>query len=298
MLISCQTNRLDKRIGRKETVKLIREAGFDAYDFSLYGMTGDDPELTKEAFRETAFGLRKCADEIGIVCNQAHAPFPSSVGDPEKDEWIFGRLVDAIEAASIVGAKCVVIHPMQHLCYAEYAEKLFEINVSFYKKLIPYAEKFGVKIATENMWQTNNGAKTPTDSVCSRAWEFNKLLDAVNSPWLVGCLDIGHVSLMRANIPDFVRNMGKNRLQALHLHDTDFVKDLHTLPFTQKIDYQPILQALGEIGYQGDVTFEANGFFAGFPDALLLPAARLMAETGKYIADQIENSRPKEQEKE
>ena len=119
----------------------------------------------------------------------------------------------------------------------------------------------------------------------------------MDSPWLVGCLDIGHVSLMRADIYDFIRNMGQKRLQALHIHDTDFVKDLHTLPFTQKIDYQPILKALGEIGYQGDVTFEANGFFGGFPDALLLPAARLMAETGKYLAKQIKKNSPAEQEK-
>lgn len=291
MIVSCQTNRMDGRIGRRNTIKAIKDAGFDAYDFSLYGMTKEDAELSVENFRTTAMELRKYADEIGIACNQAHAPFPSSVGDEQKDEWIFSRLVDAIETASIVGAKCIVIHPKQHLCYAEYSRELFEINVEFYKQLIPYAEKFGVKIATENMWQCNNGAKTPSDSVNSRAWEFNQLIDEVGSEWLVGCLDIGHVSLMGADIPKFIHQMGNERLQALHVHDTDFVKDLHTLPFTQKIDYHAVSKALGEIDYQGEFTFEANGFLQKFPDELLSSALKLMADTGKYLAHQIERNR-------
>ena len=294
MIISCQTNRLDVRIGRKNTIKMIKDAGFDAYDFSLYGMTKEDEELSVEHFRTTAVELKRYADEIGIICNQAHAPLISSVGEKQKDEWIFSRLVDAIEVASIVGAECIVVHPKQHLCYAEHAKELFEINVEFYRNLIPYAEKFGVKIATENMWQCNNGAKTPTDSVCSRAWEFNQLLDEVGSEWLVGCLDIGHVSLMRADIPKFIHQMGNRRLQALHVHDTDFVKDLHTLPFTQKIDYHAVTKALGEIDYQGEFTFEANGFIQSFPNELLLSALRLMADTGKYLAHQIEIHRLRE----
>lgn len=292
MIVSCQTNRLDGRLGRKATIKAIKDAGFDAYDFSLYGMTKEDAELSAENFRITAMELRKYADEIGIVCNQAHAPFPSSVGDEEKDKWIFSRLVDAIETASIVGAECIVIHPKQHLCYAECARELFDINVEFYKQLIPYAEKYGVKIATENMWQCNNGAKAPSDSVNSRAWEFNQLIDEVGSQWLVGCLDIGHVSLMGADIPKFIHQMGNERLRALHVHDTDFVKDLHTLPFTQKIDYHAVSKALGEIDYQGEFTFEANGFLQKFPDELLSSALKLMADTGKYLAHQIEINRP------
>lgn len=291
MRISCQTNRIDRRMGKMAAIKMIREAGFDAYDLSLYAMTGDDPELAADTFHQTAQALRVYADKLGIVCNQAHAPFPSSTGDPQKDEWIFSKLVDAMEAASVVGAKCIVIHPVQHLCYAEYAAELFEMNVAFYQKLIPYAVKFGIKIAVENMWQNNNGTKTPTDSVCSRSWEFNKLIDAVDSPWLVGCFDVGHASLVRADIPDFIHCVGNQRLQALHLHDTDFARDLHTLPFTQKIDYEAVAKALGEIDYLGDVTFEANGFLQNFPDELLLSALRLMADVGKYLTQRITAAR-------
>ena len=137
------------------------------------------------------------------------------------------------------------------------------------------------------MWQCNNGSRMPSDSVCSRAWEFCELIDTVDSPWLVGCLDIGHASLMGANIPLFIKTMGANRLQALHIHDTDFVHDSHTMPFIQKIDFHPIMLALKGVGYRGDITFEAGTFFQNFPDELLLDAAKLMCSVGKYFASHI-----------
>jgi len=192
---------------------------------------------------------------------------------------------------TIFGAKIIVIHPNQHLNYADHQRELFPMNVAFYKRLVPYAEKFGIKIATENMWQDNNGSRIPSDSVCSRAWEFNELIDAVDSPYLVGCLDIGHVSLMGADIPKFIHDMGAKRIQALHIHDTDFVNDSHTLPFLEKVDYVAVAKALGEIGNSGDLTFEIPYFFAKFPAELLLPAAKLACETGKYLAGILEEAK-------
>ncbi len=269
------------------TIQLLHDSGFDAYDLSLCDTTQERRELfSHENYRETAQQLRRYADAIGIPCNQSHAFFPTSFGDG-RDEDVFQTLVENIEASAIVGAEIIVIHPNQHLCYAEHPRELFEMNIAFYKKLIPYAEKFGVRIATENMWQYNVPSRVPTDSVCSRAWEFCELIDAVNSPWLVGCLDLGHAALMKTDIPQFIRTMG-NRLQALHIHDVDLEKDSHTLPYTMKIDYAPILEALKEIGYQGDITFECNNFFQRFPKELLPSAAKLMADIGKYFRTQIQ----------
>ncbi len=291
MLVSAPIELLDTRLGEREAIMLLKEAGFKAFDMSLFLMKNpDNGYYTDDDYFERATALREYIDKIGMVCNQSHAPFPSSFGD-ERDEWMFKRIVAAMEIASILGAKVIVVHPKQHLSYAEHAAELFDMNVEFYKKLIPYAEKFGIKIATENMWQTNNGSKIPSDSVCSRAWEFCKLIDAVGSPWLVGCLDIGHVSLMGADIVQFIKKMGNRRLCALHVHDTDLVHDCHTIPFTQKIDFAPVMQALGEIDYQGDLTFEANAIFKKYPTELYTSVARLMCDTGNYLASLIEKAK-------
>lgn len=289
MLVSSPIELLDERIGEREAIKVFKDAGFAAFDMSLFRMIKKDNDYyTDEDYIERATELRRYIDEIGIVCNQSHAPFPSSFGD-ERDEWVFNQIVKSMEIASILGAKCIVVHPKQHLNYAEHAKELFEINVEFYKSLIPYAERFGIKIATENMWQTNNGSRVPSDSVCSRAWEFCKLIDAVNSPYLVGCLDIGHAALMNADIPKFIKALGPERLQALHVHDVDLVHDNHTLPYLHKINFASVTEALGEIGYKGDITFEANSIFRNYPPELYLSVARLMKDTGDYLAKSVEN---------
>ena len=291
MNISTTTSQFVKKIGVRNTIQLLKDAGFDCFDVYLESHVPEIDELfTAEDYVEKAKTIRAWADEIGISCNQTHAAAPTSRGD-ERDEGIFNVMVRSIEVSAIFGAKIIVIHPNQHLNYADHQRELFPMNVAFYKRLVPYAEKFGIKIATENMWQDNNGSRIPSDSVCSRAWEFNELIDAVDSPYLVGCLDIGHVSLMGADIPKFIHDMGAKRIQALHIHDTDFVNDSHTLPFLEKVDYVAVAKALGEIGYSGDFTFEIPYFFAKFPAELLLPAAKLACETGKYLAGILEEAK-------
>ncbi len=291
MLLSINLSAHSSRFSDKEAIKMIADAGFDAFDLSLFRMNKDpEYQMNKENFREYAMELRKTAGEAGIVCNQAHAPFPSSYGN-EKDEEVFGMLIRAMEAASILGAKIIVIHPCQHLKYVDNRSKLKEINLEFYKKLLPYCEKFGIKIATENMWQTNRNTNRIIDSVCSRADEFCEYIDMINSENLVACLDIGHVALVDENLHSIITKLGHNRLKALHVHDNDFVNDSHTAPFDMRINFSEVAKSLAEIDYDGDFTFETEGFFKNLPDELMLPAAKYLCEIGRYLIKEIEKNK-------
>ena len=292
MIISTQTAVLSGEFGDKEAIKIIAEAGFDAFDYSfsdwdLYELKEKEKELLSGDFIGYAKELRKFADDCGIICNQAHAPFPSSRGTDE-DEEIFEYITRSMEFAATLGAKVIVVHPKQHIYHLDNVEELFWINVEFYKSLAPYCEKFGIKVAIENMWHENPNTYAVVDSACSRAWEFKKLLDTVDSPWITGCLDIGHASLIGADIPAFIKTLGKERLSALHIHDTDLVHDLHTLPLTQKIDYYEVMCALGEIGYDGDFTYEADGFLRGFPADFYPEAVSFMLKVAKRLIKWLE----------
>jgi sugar phosphate isomerase/epimerase len=292
MLLSNLTQWVGNHLPEKEAVRINAEAGFDAYDISLFQLTRDKEYIfNRDDYVEVAKDLRAYADSLGIVCNQSHAPFPSSVGKEEEDKEIFNKIVRAMEIASILGAKIIVVHPKQHLIHAEHPDELFEMNVEFYKSLIPYCEKFGIKVACENMWQWYNGNKVPSDSTCSRAWEFNKYIDAIDSEWIVGCLDIGHVSLMNADIPEFIRQMGNKRLQALHVHDTDYKADKHTAPFMEKIDFVAMCKALAEIDYKGDFTFEADAFYQRKPLELLPATTKYLCEIGRYLISVFEEAK-------
>ena len=286
MILSTKTGGISKKLGDREAIRILSNAGYDAYDFSFTAHPANSSIYEDNTFKYF-HELRAFADDCGIVCNQAHAPVPSSVGKSEEDEKIYQRVIRSMEAASILGAKIIVVHPKQHLIYAEHQEELYEINVKFYKSLISYCKQFGIKVAVENMWQTNKSNRSIIDSTCSRAWEFCKYLDAIDSEWIVGCLDIGHVSLMGADIPAFIRQMGNRRLQCLHVHDTDFVHDLHTIPFVASIDYVSVMKALRDINYQGDFTFEADGFLEKFPEELFPEVATFMCQIGRFLTNNM-----------
>ena len=274
-----------RKFGLEDGIRKIAEAGFDAFDMSLFRLFENDEEypLNRADWRAVATQLRAVADACGIQCNQSHAPFSSSTGDPAEDERRFGVIVRAMEIAALLGARNIVVHPMHHLRYVEgdNAARLEEMNMAFYRRLIPYAEEYGIRIAVENMWQPAvvNGAERIWHSTCSKAEEFCRYIDRLDSPWVVACLDIGHVSLVDEDIPTFIRTLGRERLQCLHVHDTDCVSDLHTLPYFGKIDYDTVCRTLAEIGYSGDITFEADNVFQMSP--LATPEHNLRVMQGK-----------------
>lgn len=291
MLLSTQTHTLNVHYDLKRTVKFLKDAGFDAYDLSLFVKEAKDEVIFNDNYLQNAKVLREYADSIGIVCNQSHATFPTSTGDEKRDAEIFQEIVRDMEVAAILGAKAIVVHPKQHLCYAEHAEELFRINIEFYKSLIPYCEKFGIKVATENMYQRNKQTGHICDCVNSRSWEFCKYIDTIDSEWIVGCLDIGHTNLVDADLPAFIHALGNNRLQALHVHDTDGKNDSHTLPYTQNMDFAAFTKALGEIDYTGDMTYEADNFFANFPIELYPTVSQFMAKVGRHLINETEKNR-------
>lgn len=288
MLLSTQTDFLGSRYGDEKAIRMLAKAGFDGFDFSFFQMNAKaDYEMNRPDFREYAAGLRSAADQCGIVCNQAHAPFASSKGEEPWDENMFQAILRSMEAAAILGAKTIVVHPKHHLPYRTHAKDLKEMNMAFYRRLIPYCETFGIRVATENMWQRNKEAGRIIDSVCSRPEEFCEYLDELDSPWIVGCLDVGHTALTDEDLPGFVRAMGSRRLQALHVHDNDLREDTHTLPYTQKIEFSGFLAALGEIGYKGDFTFEADHFLRKMPASLEASALHFMEQMGRRMMEEI-----------
>ena len=147
MKIVQQTDVLADRYGIEKALDLIADAGFDGYDYSAFHMKDDSSPMNGENYMDLAKKIKAKADERGLKCYQAHAPFPSA----KKDDKVFNagikeKIIRSMEIAAFLGAEMIVVHPMQHLPYTMNAEKLYELNRAFYRSLIPYAEKFGIKI--------------------------------------------------------------------------------------------------------------------------------------------------------
>ena len=79
------------------------------------------------------------------------------------------------------------------------------------------------------------------------------------------------------------------RVFALHIHDNNYLRDHHQLPFTGKFDWLKITEALKEIGYQGDFTLETSLYHYNTPDDFVEDALEISARTARYLASKIED---------
>ncbi len=281
---------VDMGMTEAEAIRYMADMGYDAYDMSFGPMLSNpDHPFNQDNYREYALELKAIAEEAGIVCNQAHAPQDNRFGLPETDKTYVPALLRSIEIASILGAKIIIVHPIQCYVYAEEgnAERLKEMNIEMYKRLIPYCEKFNIKVAAENMWQWNRFTRQCIHSTCSRAEEFCNYIDAVDSEWIVACLDIGHVVLVSEDVPRAIHMLG-DRIQALHVHDNDYKDDLHSLPYLHQVNFDKMTKALKEIGYKGDFTYEIGSIFRNMPREAADFANKYLVACGRHMIKQIE----------
>ena len=282
MKISTEIGSIRKLVGYEKTIELCAKAGFDCYDFSMTDMVGydwanrvaapSDSPLAQPDYLKFVRQVKKVADDNGITCNQSHAAFPVSC--PE----IRDSLKRAIECTAEAGGKICIIHPDN--------DKNGYENAEMYMELLPFAKAHGVKIATENMWNWNYDLDQAAPAACSDPKSFLEHLEAVNDPYLVACLDIGHAEMqgLDTNAVEMIHALG-HHLQALHIHDIDKHDDNHQIPFSLNVDFPPIVKALKEIGYQGDFTLEAVCYPAAFTADTAFECVKNMAAAARKLAD-------------
>ncbi len=295
------TTALVDRFGWQRAIEIMAKGGYDAVDGNFCNYTNEGFQggiWAKDVYVEQAKTIRKYLDDSGIVCNQIHTPFTFStrVWDDNFEDICFPLTVRSLEIAALLGADVCVAHPLHHFVYQGHEEEIFEKNVVFYKRLAKYAKELGVRIGVENMWQRDPKRNCICHDTCSQADEFVRYIDAINDPNVVACLDVGHVELIQRKdtTADVIRALGHNRLHALHVHDNDYRNDQHLMPFSGKMDWKSICQALGEIDYDGDLTYEVGGaFYGGVPDEFIVEATAYSAQIGRFLMSQIDANRPK-----
>lgn len=300
MRLSTAIGALSTKIGYEEAIRCVAKAGFDAFDLTMCYIHQKPNKFKGDDYLTYVNELKQLAMELNIKCNQAHAPFPTQLnGNDEYNKRTFDAIIRSMECASILGADIIVMHPIKNSsssiakdCFYEpYVndESLFNANVEFFKKLIPYCEKFNIKIAVENMWERHpQNREILIPSFLGNSEEHRDFIDIMQSKWIVGCLDIGHSLICGENPADAIFCLGKERLGAMHIHDCNSKEDSHTLPYSADADWDAIASALAKIGYDGDFTFEAENLFENLPNELLCDALTFMGKIGRHIINLIE----------
>ena len=288
MKISSQNRTLYTTYGHEKALEIMAEAGFDCVDMSFTPMAKDpENEFLRPDAEERCRAIRAKAESLGLSFNQCHAPFqmdmkPWMEGDREH---ILHLLTTSIRLAGVLGAKAIVVHPVQCMNYLNNdPEWIKQVNVEFYSTLVPVAQAAGVKIAIENMWQRNQYNKHIVSSVCSSPYELRSYVDACNAvaPVFTACLDIGHCLLTGHDPANAIRVLG-DRLECLHVHDVDGVNDNHTCPMTMSVNFPAVMEALWEIGYKGEFTLEADFFYNKFPKEHYAFACKQLASVSKLL---------------
>ena len=108
------------------------------------------------------------------------------------------------------------------------------------KRIAETAERLGVNVALENLWNLTNLAH---------------VLEQADSRRIGFCYDCGH---HYSYFPDHdLLNRSGSRLMALHLHDIGGARAQHQLPFDGPIDWETAMKNLAKTGYSGATAIEA-----------------------------------------
>lgn len=258
------------RLGLSSCGKTIGDELF--HDYAEAGITA--MELTPHYLKydEVDYeGTRRLADKYGVELWSFHLQFypEMNIADPsvEARERAIGRLFDQIGRASDAGIRRMVIHPCSGpIADSERSERM-KISKESLCRLADRAESCGAVLAVEDLPRTNLGHNSA---------EMLELLSADER--LRVCFDTNH--LVNEAGHDFVRALGK-KIITLHVSDYDFVDEKHWLPGEGKVDWDALVNALVEVGYDGVWMYEVE--FA--------PPGNVPRTRDLTCADFVENAR-------
>ncbi len=258
----------------KETLTSWKAAGFD-------GIESND----RNASVEDAAAARKMAEKIGMRIHSllfGWANFNSPDGSKVAED--LAAVESSLKAAGAYGADAVLLVPCKvggmpmpeawefeiefdektgmvekvaagdNSKYREYIEAqnyATKASREAVAKLIPVAEKAGVVIALENVW--NNLWVKPA--------LFKTFVASFDSPWVQAYYDIGnHVKY--APSEQWIRTLGKLIVKC-HVKDFQLNPDGHGGKFVDiregSVDWPAVRKALEDIGYSDFMTIEGSG---------------------------------------
>ncbi|MBQ6614523.1 MAG: sugar phosphate isomerase/epimerase [Clostridia bacterium] len=279
-----------------EAFEFIKKCGFESLDYNI------DTKLVPKQIDKNDKGtffikstdeileyyapMKEALDKTGITLTQAHAPFPLfRRSSEEMSDFLIEALEKCLAACKFLGIPAIVTHPCNYLD----RENEKRCNLALFRRIMPIAKEYGVKICLENV--PNVQAGHVVSGTCCDVNEAIEYIDTFNEEAgedIFGfCFDIGHANISSTNVYDYLKKMG-HRLTVLHLHDNDAVSDQHLAPMTQrKTDWDGLIMGLRDINYRGPINFEACKSIMNYPKELIPAMLTYTAEVGKYIRTKI-----------
>ena len=255
----------------------VVDAGFRHLDMNFWDWSHDPRSPFKQdGWEKWVRRIGEYAARAGAVFTQAHAHVYNFYKYPAPNEHE-EQIRRSIIGAGMLGVPWIVLHPSQRPDWEEAGsyQKMLSDNVAYFRRQADLAAQWHTGLALENMRQPATGLTT--------AEQLAELIDRIDRPNVGACWDTGHANLSRVDQPASIHTLGR-RLHALHVADNLGETDEHTMPFLGNIDWPPLVEALNDIGYDGDFTFESHMLIRKMPENCKAEALRLTYRVGVYLS--------------
>ncbi|MCI8518142.1 MAG: sugar phosphate isomerase/epimerase [Hungatella sp.] len=265
------------RIPAERTMRLCAQAGYRDMDFGFVEQIFYPTPFTTERWRSFVERHMRLAEELGIRFTQTHGHIHDFCNDQEEAQWDLVKR--CVEGTAMLKAPWMVMHPSTLVRDGRVHQDTRSRNIEYFQRLAEYAGTFGVGIAVENMWgETKEGVKR----YAITAEELCSLIDGIGKPNVGACWDTEHGAIEELSQPDSIRLLG-NRLKCTHISDQTDRNNVHILPYTGFTDWDPILQALADVDYQGEFTYEIQHYLLAMPENLAPEAIRFSFQVGTQM---------------
>lgn len=247
-----------------------QKAGLDAVELNLYA-SGAPAGFTMDTTAAEADEIARQAAEHGLKLRSISTGllWGAPLSSPDADVRKRGSAIvhKQLEIAERIGADTVLVVPGTVNENSAY-DQCYENSKRELELLIPEAERRGVKIGVENVW--NKFLLSPL--------EMKQYVDDLNSPNLGVYFDVGNI-LLYGYPEQWIRILG-SRIAKIHVKDfkTSAGNGSGFVPLMAgDVNWPKVIAALREIGYNDTLTAEISAYAASAYQAIYDTANQLEA---------------------
>lgn len=178
-----------------------------------------------------------------------HAPYADlNPGSPERlvREATLRRFHQVMDVAEVIGPRVIVLHPgFDRWRFGESRELWLNHSVNTWREVLKRAEEIGCTLAIENVFEDE-----PSN--------LKALFEAVDSPLLRHCFDVGHWNLfVKMSMEEWFAEVGQWIAEA-HIHDNSGKKDDHNAIGDGNIDFDIFFRLMAQYAPDAAWTLEAH----------------------------------------
>ncbi|MEV1290762.1 sugar phosphate isomerase/epimerase family protein [Pseudonocardia sp. NPDC049635] len=199
-------------------------------------------------------GARELADRHGLSrVLHSDSSVNTAESTPVVRDAVRQHLQDYVRLADRLGCPTLVVHAGFH--FDADTPDVPRALTDTLREVAELAGELGVTLALENMNVLPPEAEIRY--LGTTAAEIAAILDAVSSPALGACLDVGHAHLLPGGVATFVERLS-GRISHVQLTDNDGVHDEHLALGAGTLDVAAALDLVAATGYTGMIAIELD----------------------------------------